>query len=147
MSTSVAEQNLSNHARFVPGFHFVTGTLTLVVLGWTLYRAATLQTSDALVGALIGIVLVAQFWYLRAFPLRVQDRLIRLEERLRMQTILPPDLQRRCEALTAGQLIALRFASDAELPALAQKVLDERITNRKAIKSLVVNWRPDHMRA
>jgi hypothetical protein len=77
----------------------------------------------------------------------VQDRLIRLEERLRIARLVPAELQSKCDALTAGQLIALRFASDAELPALTKKVIDERIVDRKTIKSLIVNWRPDYHRA
>ncbi|MDB4873873.1 MAG: hypothetical protein JWM41_319 [Gemmatimonadetes bacterium] len=147
MSASSKVQTFSNHARYVPGFHFVTGALTLVIAVWTLYRAATLRTPDSLLGALVGVALVAQFWYLRAFPLAVQNRVIRLEERLRLEALLPSELQSRRDAFTPEQLIALRFASDAELPVLAKKVLDEQITERAAIKALVVNWRPDHMRA
>lgn len=140
-------QNLANHARYVPGFHFFTGSLTIIILGWMLYRLATQRTADALLGVLIGVVLVAQFWYLRAFPVAVQDRVIRLEERLRLATLLPPDLRPRIDELTPGQLIALRFASDAEVPALTRKVLTEKITQRAAIKALIANWRPDNMRA
>jgi hypothetical protein len=81
------------------------------------------------------------------FALKVQDRVIRLEERLRCQRLLPADLQPRITEFAAGQLIALRFASDAELPALARKVLDEKLTERKAIKQLIKNWKPDYLRA
>ncbi|MES2176276.1 MAG: DUF6526 family protein [Gemmatimonadota bacterium] len=146
MSAQTADQNLANHARYVPGFHFVTGSLTIVVFGWTLYRAATIRTSTEVLGALIGVVLLAQFWYLRAFPLAVQDRLIRLEERLRLEKLLP-ELQSQHAAFTADQLIALRFASDAELPSLAKKVLDEKITTRSQVKALIKDWRADNMRA
>ncbi len=147
MSTTPNAQNLKNHARFVPGFHFVGGILTMVVFGWTLYRFATLQTSDSLLGAMVGVVLLVNFWYTRAFPMAVQDRLIRLEERLRLAKLLPSDLQAKCDTFTPDQLIALRFASDAELPALARRVLDDGITGRAAIKALITDWRADHLRA
>jgi polysaccharide deacetylase 2 family uncharacterized protein YibQ len=77
----------------------------------------------------------------------VQDRLIRLEEQLRYMRVLPADLQSRVGEFTIAQSVSLRFASDAELPALARKVLDEKMQNRKAIKQLIHSWRPDHLRA
>jgi hypothetical protein len=86
-------------------------------------------------------------YYARIFALTVQDRVIRLEERLRYEKLFPEDLKARIPEFTRGQLVALRFASDAELPELARKVLSENLTDRKAIKQLVKNWRPDHLRA
>jgi len=83
----------------------------------------------------------------RLFALAVQDRVIRLEERLRYAQVLPPDLQGRTRELTIDQIVSLRFASDAELSSLIRKVLDERLTQRKAIKQLIENWRPDYQRA
>jgi hypothetical protein len=144
----VEEQNFKNHAKVVPAFvYFVLPALTLN-LGWSLYHCwrehfslggvVTVSTAAAL---LVGVVLA------RIFALRVQDRVIRLEERLRYERILPADLQARSSELTTAQIIALRFASDAELPQLARKVLDGKLTNGKAIKGLVVNWRADHSRA
>ena len=147
MSAPTRPQTLDSHARYVPGFHFVTGTATIVILAWALYRLATLRTPAELFGVLVGGVLLAQFIYLRQFPLAVQDRLIRLEERLRMERLLPPDTRPMIDALTPDQLIALRFASDAELPALTKRVLNDRITDRKSIKAMVTSWRADHMRA
>jgi hypothetical protein len=96
---------------------------------------------------LLAAALLLGFFYARIFALRVQDRIIRLEEQLRCQRLLPADLQPRIAEFAAGQLIALRFASDAELPALARKVLDEKLTERKAIKQLIKNWKPDYLRA
>ncbi len=83
----------------------------------------------------------------RLFALAVQDRVIRLEERLRYERVLPADLQARAGELSVGQFVSLRFACDAELPALMRKVLDEKMTERKAIKQLVKTWRPDYLRA
>ena len=83
----------------------------------------------------------------RMFALSVQDRVIRLEERLRYERLLPPDLQARILEFEPGQLVALRFASDAELPGLARKVLDEKLSDRKAIKKMIQNWQSDDLRA
>ncbi len=145
MSAPVKPQSFANHARFVPGYHFFTGTLVLVILGWSLYRAATARTADAAFGVFVGIALIAEFIYIRTFPLNVQDRVIRLEERLRLAR-LAPERQVKWDALTASQLVALRFASDAELPALAAQIVDEKILDRKTITSMIKNWRPDYMR-
>jgi hypothetical protein len=147
MTTPAKEQNLANHARYVPGFHFVTGALAIVILGWSLYRLVTQRSTDALFTTLIALAIVGEFWYLRAFPLAVQDRLICLEEKLRLATLSPSESRSLYGQLTPNQLIALRFASDAEMPALAKRVIDEKITGRAAVKALIVNWRADHMRA
>ena len=101
---------------------------------------------DSTVALLVAVALVMMFWYLRVFPLAVQDRVIRLEESLRIAT-LAPSLRDRVTEFTPHQLVALRFASDAELPGLAERVLSERITSRSAIKALVREWRADHQRA
>jgi len=77
----------------------------------------------------------------------VQDRVIRLEMRLRLQQLLAQDLRVRIPEFTVGQLVALRFASDAELPDLARKTLDEKLTDRKAIKKMIRDWQPDELRA
>jgi hypothetical protein len=141
------EQNAANHARFVPGYHYLGGALALLNLIWAITRSVKHPTVESHAAILVGVILLLLFYYLRAFPLAVQDRLIRLEERLRMQRVLPPAMQPRLDEFTASQLIALRFASDAELPELASKVLTERITSRKQIKLLIREWRADHMRA
>jgi hypothetical protein len=93
------------------------------------------------------LLVCSHFIYLRQFPLRVQDRLICLEEQLRLRRLVPAESRGWAEKLTANQLIALRFASDEELPLLAKRVADERIVERGAIKGLVRQWRPDYMRA
>ncbi len=96
---------------------------------------------------LVGAALIALFVMARNSTLAVQDRLIRLEMRLRLAGVLPADLRPRIPEFTVPQLISLRFASDAELPALARKVLDEKLTERKAIKRLVKDWQADYLRA
>ena len=131
----------------MPGFHFLAGSLALLNLIWAIVRSVRHPTIESHAAILVGVVLLLLLWYLRAFPIAVQDRLICLEERLRLQRVLPPAMQSRLDEFTPAQLISLRFASDAELPELASKVLNERITDRKQIKLLIRDWRPDHMRA
>ena len=147
MTASAPAQHAKSHAKFVPGFHYVTGILTISIVGIALYRLATLQTFDSVLSALVSIVLLLQFTYIRSFPLAVQDRVIRLEERLRLRALLPADLQSRADEFTTNQLIGMRFASDSELPALARRVLSEKISDRSVIKQMVTNWRADHQRA
>ena len=85
-------------------------------------------------------------WYLRTFPLKAQDRIIRLEETLRLERLLPADLKPRIGDLRPGQLIALRFASDEELPDLTRAVLAGEVTGSDEIKKRARNWRADHFR-
>ena len=144
----MAEQNLWNHTRVVPVYHFFAIPVMVINFVWSLFRLRTLGFSFAGVfGVLLAAALVVLVFYARLFPLAVQDRLIRLEERLRCERLLPADLRPRIGEFSADQLVALRFASDAELPALARKVLDEKLTERKAIKRLIKNWKPDYQRA
>jgi len=144
----MTEQNFSNHAKTVPAFHlFVLPVLALNVV-WSVYRwKASLWSMDGAVWVLTSVAILMGFLLARMFALSVQDRVIRMEERLRCERLLPQDLQPRIVELEPGQLISLRFACDAELPALARKVLDEKIKDRKAIKQLIKNWRPDYLRA
>jgi hypothetical protein len=144
----MAEQTFANHTKVFPLFHFFVLPVLVINLGVQIYRMRTFWFSyTAALGVLIALALILGFLCARRFALSVQDRVIRLEERLRYQLLLPADLQPRIEEFTVSQLVALRFASDAELPALARKVLDEKMLERKAIKQLVKNWKPDHLRA
>lgn len=144
------EQGYSNHRKFVPGFHFVTFGLLVLNLLWALWRlftGASLPLPDRVWSVAMAIALLLLSWYARTFPLKVQDRVIRLEERLRLAQLLPPDLAPRIGELKTGQLLALRFASDEEIPELTRKVLAENIRGREEIKKLIRHWRPDHRRA
>jgi dolichyl-phosphate-mannose--protein O-mannosyl transferase len=144
----MTEQNFANHTKFVPLFHVVVlGVLALNFL-WSIYRWKLAEFSlDGLVSVLLAAILILLAFFARIFALTVQDRVIRLEERLRYERLLPADLRPRIGEFTLGQLVSLRFASDAELPLLARKVLDEKLTDRKAIKQLIKNWKPDYLRA
>jgi hypothetical protein len=140
------EQSYEHHAKYVPGFHFLTlglalGFLILSVV--QVVRNPGLGTFTTLTGA---AALAGLSWYARIFPVQVQDRIICLEERLRLARLLPDDLQGRIADFSRGQLIALRFASDGELPGLVARVLAENIRDREAVKRLITTWRPDGMR-
>jgi uncharacterized membrane protein YciS (DUF1049 family) len=142
------EQSFKSHAKVVPGFVFFVMPVLVLNLGWAFFKWKQAGFSvDGLVRVLTAAALILGFFYARNFALRVQDRVIRLEERLRYQRALPADLLARTGELTIAQMIALRFASDAELPALVRKVLDENLADGKAIKGMVVDWRADHLRA
>ena len=144
----MTEQNFKNHGKFVPVFHFFAVPVFVVNLVWSFFRLRTLGFSFAgIFGVLLAGALVVLVFEARLFALAVQDRVIRLEERFRYERVLPADLQARSGEFEIGQIVALRFAGDAELPALARKVLDEKLTERKAIKQLIKCWRPDYQRA
>ena len=142
------QQSFANHARYVPTFHFFALPVFLINFIWHIYRLVRPGISpDGIVSLFVALALLVLCFRARIFALTVQDRVIRLEERLRYERLLPADLKPRIAEFTVNQLVSLRFASDAELPALARKVLAERLDNRKAIKRLVQRWQPDHLRA
>ena len=140
-------QTYASHGRYVPGYHFVAAFLVLVNLVFTVVQIFRRPSPTTVVAALAAVTLLLVYWYERAFAISVQDRVIRLEMQLRLQRILPDDLRARIGEITKGQFVALRFASDAELPALVRKVLDEKITDQKQIKMAVKDWQPDYWRA
>ena len=143
---STTPQTYQNHAKFVPFYHYVLLPLLLVnllVMAYQTWQQPGLFTGWALVLAL-GLIGTALF--ARTFALKAQDRLIRLEERIRMRELLPQDLKPRINDFSAEQLIALRFASDAELPELAARVLRDNVQQRDAIKKMVKSWRADDCR-
>ncbi len=139
-------QTFENHARFVPGYHLVTFGILGINLLWRIYEVVWHFSHDHAAQLLLAIGLLLLFFYVRVFPLTVQDRIIRLEMRLRLARLLPPDLASQIDRFTVDQLVALRFASDAELPDLARKVLADNLTDRKAIKRLVTAWQADDLR-
>ncbi len=139
-------QTFANHSRLIPIFHFVAFGIVVVNLGWGGYQLVREPSfGAALAFALAGALLIL-FFATRIFALTVQDRVIRLEERLRLERVLPADLRARIGELEVGQLVALRFAPDEELVALTRAVLDEKLTDGKAIKQRIRNWRPDYQR-
>ena len=140
-------QTFENHARILPAYHFVAFPLFAINVFFTLYRAVTAFSWANLVAFGVAVALVLLFFIARVMALTVQDRVIRLEETMRMRALLPADLQPRIGEFTVKQLVALRFASDAELPELARQVLEGKIEDQKAIKRMVREWRADYQRA
>jgi hypothetical protein len=148
MSDSTKPQSFSNHARLDPPYHFVTSAALLANLIIGVIVLVMSFHTQLLLGiwiVILSIALILIFVRLRTYPLKVQDRVIRLEERLRLDALLPEELRRRIPELTEDQLVGLRFASDNEIPTLVQMTLEKQLT-RKQIKERIQNWRPDHFR-
>ena len=144
---AVREQNYKNHTRLLPPFHlFVLPVLLVNVLNEVrhVYQSPTRHTLWELVFAAALLVLG---FLSRIQALTVQDRVIRLEERLRLRQILPPELHQHVDTLSHRQLVALRFASDAELADLVREVVEGKLATGKEIKLRVRNWRADWLRA
>jgi hypothetical protein len=138
-------QTFANHARFDPLFHvivipvfFLTAIAATVHFIW---RPSWHSASFFVISVAAAIAVLK----IRLYALKVQDRVIRLEERLRLATLLPEPLRPRIPELTEDQLIALRFASDAEVPKLADRALSEKLS-RADIKKAIQVWRPDYFR-
>ena len=137
-------QSLKNHGRVVPVYHIGVFFSLVANLVWAICRLTQGVTGDAAVGMILAIALLLMFFSLRVQILTVQDRVIRLEMRLRLREALPADLHAHIPALTLPQLVALRFASDAELPALVRDVLAGKHGTQKEIKVQIKNWQADH---
>ena len=141
-------QNYKNHTRFHPPFHFFVLPillLNIIFAVWAMIRHWPDHPHLFPWAILMSIVLFMGFGLTRSYALKAQDRIIRLEEKLRFTALLPADLLARSQALTVRQIIGLRFASDAELPALVKRALDENLTE-KQIKQAITSWRPDYLR-
>ena len=138
-------QSLANHTRFDPLFHFFLLPLGLVAIVLSVIHIIHHPS----MGSALLVVLAVGFFTIagkaRGYSLKVQDRIIRLEERLRLAMLMPEAGRSRIGELTESQLIALRFASDAELPGLAMRALNEGLTS-KQIKSSIESWRADYFR-
>lgn len=142
-----ATQDLKSHYRWVPWFHFVAGPILMVNLVYSIVLTVKSASWDNIDNALVAVALVLVFLASRLFANSVQDRVIRLEEQLRFERVFPADLRLRIPEFTREQFVALRFASDHELPELARVVLDQRLTDKGEIKKMVKEWRGDHLRA
>ncbi|MCY4030452.1 MAG: DUF6526 family protein [Acidobacteria bacterium] len=138
-------QNYANHTRWQPVWHFFAFPMLGINVLWSLVGLRNGPTLEVLFDIAVALALLVVVGLVRVSPLTVQDRLIRLEERLRMERLLPDDLKARLDELTLQQFIALRFASDGELEALTRKALDEK-AEPKAIKQAIQNWRADYQR-
>jgi ammonia channel protein AmtB len=146
----MSEQNLKNHARFVPLYHFITSTLIVCLLvgaGFGLFHACMDSTNhaglhNAMLFFVIAVVLLFIWFFARSFALKAQDRAIRAEENLRHFIATGKALDSR---LRIGQIVALRFAGDDEFVALAKQAANENLSS-KQIKMAIKNWRADYNR-
>ena len=144
----MAEQCFQSHAKWVPPFHFFVLPVLLINFGFSIYWCVKAGfTVSSMLSVLVAAAILTGFVMVRVMAMKIQDRVIRIEERLRLERVLPADMQPRIGEFTIEQLVGLRFASNAELPELARKVLDEKLKDRKAIKQLIKTWRPDLARA
>jgi len=143
----VKDQSYSNHLRWFPLFHFVVSPILLAYAIWTIWVSVRSPSAEHVWAAVFAVGVFLAALASRAMAVRVQDRIIRLEMRLRLASILPDDLRPHILRLTPKQLVALRFASDAELPELVRQVVSGKLADQKAIKKAIVHWQADHLRA
>jgi hypothetical protein len=146
MSMADNLQTYANHTRWHPPFHFFLAPVMLINVVWAIVKFVREPGWDQGWWVVVSLALVVLAALVRTNPLRVQDRLIRLEEQLRHQQVLPAELAREARTLRAGQLIALRFAPDDELEGLVREVLAGRLAKPAQIKQAIRNWRADTLR-
>jgi Na+/melibiose symporter-like transporter len=141
----MSEQNYKSHIRLIPVWHYITAPLLLALLIGSIvnlvHADAHTHYSAALI-VLIAVILIIIYWYARLFALRAQDRAIRAEENFRHYILTGKPFDKQ---LRLGQIIALRFASDEEMPALAKRAVEEKLS-QKQIKQAIQNWRADFNR-
>jgi Family of unknown function (DUF6526) len=145
-------QTYANHTRLDPPFHFFLGPvfilgliLSLVHFFYHFRESNAMDNFHSFLIIVLAIAMITLVLKVRLYALKLQDRIIRLEERLRLTQLLSEPLRSRIPELTEGQLIGLRFASDAEVPKLVERALNEKL-KRKDIKKSIQNWRPDYWR-
>jgi len=142
---TASPQNFSNYTRYDLLFHFFILPVFSLLLLASIVHLFIRPDLHSVVLVVVAIAMSAVIFKVRLYPIKVQDRVIRLEERLRLATLIDPALRPRIAEFTESQLIALRFASDAELPALAARALNEKLAAPE-IKKAIQQWRPDNWR-
>ena len=140
---SDSQQSFQNHARIDPLFHRFLVPILLIHMLWTGWRMIQYFSADSVEALVLAIALVIMGFYVRVNALRAQDRVIRLEEQLRCERL---GIGGKEAGLTVPQIVALRFASDAELPGLVDQVASGKLAAPKDIKAAIKTWRPDHVR-
>ncbi len=139
-------QNYANHARYLPPYHFVVFPILAVNAIVALVLLARAPSVGTVWAALVALAIAGGFFLTRWMARRVQDRVVRLEEHLRLNRLLP-GRREDIESLSLGQLIALRFASDQEVRHMVDRIISGELTTQHEIKRAVQHWRPDHLRA
>lgn len=143
---AAATQTYANHTRWHPLFHFVLAPVMLINLIWAIVLCYQSPGWTQCWWVVVSLALLLMMFLVRTNSLKVQDRLIRLEEQLRCQRILPAELAQRAGTIRVGQFIALRFAPDEELEGLVREVVAGRLTKPAEIKRAIKNWRADTFR-
>ena len=139
-------QDYKSHRQYIPLFHFFAAPILGLNILAQLYVVIRHFSGWTVWNLIVACALGAFAWTARTMVTRAQDRIIRLEETLRLQRLLPADLKARIGELSPGQLVGLRFCSDEELPELTRAVLSGELRGREDIKRRIKNWRPDTLR-
>jgi hypothetical protein len=146
--SNFTEQNFKNHRRIDPPFHLVLFLFLMANLVFAIFHLVRHRSDSPIASAwflVLSLVVFIPFYKLRSYPLKVQDRVIRLEERLRLEALAPVEWRAQIHRLTEDQLIGLRFASDQEVVGLAKRALEKNLSGRQ-IKEQIQNWRSDTWR-
>jgi len=139
-------QTYASHRRYIPEFHFFVLPVLIANVIATVVALVRHPAFVTVWAVLVATALALGIWTARVMALRAQDRIIRLEERTRLDRLLPADLRVRAGELSTSQLIALRFAPDDEVPELVRRALDGELARQGDIKRAIRNWRADHLR-
>jgi uncharacterized protein DUF6526 len=139
-------QTYGSHRRYIPAYHFFALPVLLINIVVTVVQFARNPGAMTAWEVVVALAIFLAITLLRFMPLRAQDRIIRLEERTRLERLLPSDLRGRVGDLTSNQLIALRFAPDDEVPELTRRALKGELKTQGDIKRAIRNWRADHLR-
>ena len=139
-------QDFANHKRYVMGYHVILFAMMVILLGWSVKGVIDGVTMGSIARLIGTMALVLTAFYARGFALQAQNRIIRLEEQLRMAAVLPAELKGRIGELQVPQFVALRFAPDAELPDLVRRVLAGELSTQDSIKRAIKHWRGDFTR-
>ena len=142
---AASPQSFEKHTRWDPLFHFFLTPVAVLTLLWLIYHAYKNFNDWTAWQVIVAVAAIVAIFKIRLYSLKVQDRVIRLEERLRLATLVTPEFRPRISELSERQLVALRFCCDEELPALAARALSEKLDG-KAIKSQIKTWRADEFR-
>jgi hypothetical protein len=140
-----SSQNLKNHGRFDPPYHFFLTFVSIATIIITIIYAVHHLSFNSIWLVVVALAAFIALFKMRLYPLKVQDRVIRLEERLRLQALAPTEWHTQIYRLNENQLIGLRFAADDEVVELAKQALEHNLT-RKQIKERIKDWRPDNWR-
>lgn len=141
------KQSFKNHARWLPIYHYFASPVAAIYAVYAITQAVRAPSQATILHALWAAAISAAVVAARMMALTVQNRLIRLEMRLRLKELLPAPLATQARALTVRQLVALRFAGDAELPALVERTLKGEFAKPRDIKAAITDWQADWLRA